>query len=128
VVIAPTVVVPVPTAPVAGEQRFSEVPDAGEDAQAARMRDALRQKIAVEKATPTPAPVVSTPARPTPTGTSSPVVAAPSATKTPEFAPAPEPGPASKQARLAALLQLYKADTITPQQYHTQRAKIIAEP
>ncbi len=134
-VIAPTVVVPVPAEPVQTptapikprtvEQRFSEVPAADDDAKAARMREALRQKIAGEQAAPTPAPVVSTPAKPTPTVTSSAVVAAPI---TPEFAPAPEPGPASKQARLATLLQLYKADSITPQQYHTQRAKIIAEP
>ena len=34
----------------------------------------------------------------------------------------------TKEARLAALLQQYKADQITPEQYHTQRAAIIAEP
>ncbi len=34
----------------------------------------------------------------------------------------------SKEARLAELLELYRADKITPQEYHTQRAKIIAEP
>src|SRR5688572_26678523 len=59
VVIAPTVVVPVPAEPVAApapvqakaaDSRFSEVPDASEDAQAARIREALRQKIAAEKA------------------------------------------------------------------------------
>jgi hypothetical protein len=36
--------------------------------------------------------------------------------------------PNSKELRLANLLQLYKADKITPQEYHLQRAKIIAEP
>jgi FKBP-type peptidyl-prolyl cis-trans isomerase (trigger factor) len=35
---------------------------------------------------------------------------------------------ASKEARLAELLTQYKADQITPEQYHTQRAKILAEP
>jgi hypothetical protein len=35
---------------------------------------------------------------------------------------------ASKEQRLNELLQLYKADRITPYEYHTQRAKIISEP
>ena len=34
----------------------------------------------------------------------------------------------SKEERLAALLQKYKADKITPEQYHQQRAAILAEP
>ena len=34
----------------------------------------------------------------------------------------------SKEQRLYDLLQLYKADKITPTEYHSQRAKIIAEP
>ncbi|HWD94461.1 MAG TPA: hypothetical protein VG938_19175 [Verrucomicrobiae bacterium] len=55
--------------------------------------------------------------------------------------PAPEPtmslpqlnGPASpltpaKQQKLDALLQLYRADQLTPEQYHDQRAKILSEP
>jgi hypothetical protein len=143
VVIAPTVVVPVPAEPVAApapvqakatDSRFSEVPDASEDAQAARIREALRQKIAAEKAAiatataapaPAPAPTVSAPAKPAAV-VQKPVVVQPVATNI-EAAPA-SPLSGSKQERLAALLQLYKADTITPQQYHTQRAAIIAEP
>lgn len=34
----------------------------------------------------------------------------------------------SKQARLQALLERYKADQITPEEYHKQRAAILAEP
>jgi hypothetical protein len=34
----------------------------------------------------------------------------------------------SKEKRLADLLDLYKADKITPTEYHQQRAKILAEP
>ncbi|MCL5095927.1 MAG: hypothetical protein M1608_00025 [Candidatus Omnitrophica bacterium] len=34
----------------------------------------------------------------------------------------------SKEKRLADLLELYKADKITPHEYHQQRAKILAEP
>jgi hypothetical protein len=35
---------------------------------------------------------------------------------------------AAKQQKLDQLLQLYRADQITPQEYHDQRAKILAEP
>ena len=40
----------------------------------------------------------------------------------------PLPISADKQARLAALLEQYNADSITPEQYQQQRAKILAEP
>ena len=40
----------------------------------------------------------------------------------------PPPISAAKEAQLQALLERYKADQITPQQYHTERARILAEP
>jgi hypothetical protein len=40
----------------------------------------------------------------------------------------PAPAPGSKEERLSELLDLYKADRISPAEYHDQRAKIIAEP
>lgn len=40
----------------------------------------------------------------------------------------PLPISASKQAKLDELLNQYKADRITPEQYHQQRAAILAEP
>jgi len=40
----------------------------------------------------------------------------------------PAPTPGSKEDRLSELLDLYKADKISPAEYHDQRAKIIAEP
>ena len=46
-------------------------------------------------------------------------------------APAPAPAPAApptKEQRLAALLVQYQTDKISPEEYHTQRAAIIAEP
>ena len=49
------------------------------------------------------------------------------ATFTPLTAPASSL-PASKEQRLQALLDQYKADKITAEEYHDQRAKIIAEP
>ena len=42
--------------------------------------------------------------------------------------PSPEsPLNSDKQHRLAELLQRYKADQITPEQYHEERAKILNE-
>ncbi len=49
----------------------------------------------------------------------------------PVYAPIPGPPPpvsADKEQRLHALLLQYQADQLTPQQYHEQRAKILAEP
>jgi hypothetical protein len=48
---------------------------------------------------------------------------------TPASTPAENTGiAASKEQRLADLLRRYRADEITPLEYHTERAKIIAEP
>ena len=38
------------------------------------------------------------------------------------------PAATGKEQRLADLLRRYQADEITPLQYHTERAKIVAEP
>jgi hypothetical protein len=40
----------------------------------------------------------------------------------------PLPISAVKEAQLQTLLERYKANQITPEQYHTERAKILAEP
>ena len=78
------------------------------------------------------APVVETPA---PAATAPAAVAteattpAPAEIKASVAKPAPSSAPAlSKDERLMLLLARYKADQITPEQYHTQRAAIIAEP
>ena len=42
--------------------------------------------------------------------------------------PAPLPISADKQQRLADLLRQYKADQLSPEQYHQARTKILAEP
>jgi hypothetical protein len=39
----------------------------------------------------------------------------------------PLPIAADKQQRLSVLLQKYRADQITPEQYHVERAKILGE-
>ncbi|MCX7723582.1 MAG: hypothetical protein N2379_11095 [Verrucomicrobiae bacterium] len=46
----------------------------------------------------------------------------------PTFEMAPLPLSAEKQRRLAELLAKYKADLITPEEYHRERARILAEP
>jgi hypothetical protein len=46
----------------------------------------------------------------------------------PELTGPPSPLPAAKQQKLDELLQQYRADRITPEQYHEQRAKILGEP
>jgi hypothetical protein len=40
----------------------------------------------------------------------------------------PLPVSAAKEAQLQVLLEKYEADQITPEQYHTERARILAEP
>jgi hypothetical protein len=43
-------------------------------------------------------------------------------------APEQPAGPKTKQQRLMELLDQYKADKLTPAEYHAQRAKILSEP
>jgi hypothetical protein len=141
VVAPPTYAQPAPAVTVTASPSFA-APTAADDPQTARIREAMRQRMAEENTHPTVAvqeettpattvqgsdqqPAVSTtvvtPAKPTKV-VSKPVPPAP----TPMTAP-PLPIPATKQERLAELLQKYKADQITPEEYHTQRAKILAE-
>jgi len=97
------------------------------DEQAELMRQRVRETIAEEQAREQAArsaaaaqPTVTEPpteASPQPGATGfKPIVAPPSALS------------GSKEARLAELTRRYKADQITPEEYHTERAKLIAEP
>lgn len=82
------------------------------------LREAMRTRMATES---------TATASTAPSATKS---AATSSTRAASFTPLtppPSPLPASKSQRLQALLEQYKADQITPEQYHSQRAKIIAE-
>lgn len=90
-------------------------PAGQEDPEAAKMREALQQRMSQEAVTA--AAVAETKAT------------APQAVN-PEYVPLTAPAlpiSASKEQRLQQLLQQYKADQITPEEYHAQRAKIIAE-
>lgn len=125
---APAVVAPVVVQPAPPAAPAQPVTTAVDDAQAARLREAVRTRLGAESTTPTPPPsVVAQP----PTTTAAPVEPKPevkSPTKDPVAIPAPAPPIfTSKEQRLANLLQQYKSDQITPQAYHEQRAKIIAE-
>jgi hypothetical protein len=108
----------------------------GDSAQAAHLRQVLRERMAqgsasVVTSNPVAAPVSSVSAEPTTLqatailNSSTTVIPAP-APVVPEAAPA-LPISGSKAERLASLLQQYKSDQITPQQYHEARSKILAE-
>jgi hypothetical protein len=84
---------------------------ADNDAQAAA-RAALLGKLGE----PEPVAVTPTPAAPTP---------APATVASPAPAPVPSPIALSKQERLQELLVRYKANEITPLEYHTKRAAIV---
>lgn len=141
-----TVVVPVPVeAPVAAPAKgeFSEPVSESDSAADARMKAALQQKMAELDAQP--AAVVVAPAPPVKPQPKVVVAPEPGAVKVPTkpaapatpavvFTPAPakieapaSPLPLTKQDRLAALLSRYKADQVTAQDYHVQRAAILAE-
>jgi hypothetical protein len=124
----PTVQAPPPIAPAT----LGPVID---DATRAKDQELLRQKLAALKAgqleTPPPPPAIDVKAKWSPNANTKPV--APAVEKAFPAVPAPSvapggPPPGSKEARLAQLTALYLADKITPLEYHTQRAKILAEP
>lgn len=137
-----TVVVPVPMEePVAAPAKaeFSEPASTSEAAADARMREALQQKmselnakpaIAVETPVPATKPVpVAKPQAPTysapPVAPAAPVVVA--LPKPTQLEAPVSTLPVTKRGRLAELLRRYKADEMTAQDYHSQRAAILAE-
>jgi len=140
--VTPTVVVQTP-------QTFEPVPGPDDAANITRAREAMRQKMLEMQTTPQPAPASTPAAEP---GKSVAAVTPPPASKpatssepTPAPKPAAKPAPAvatsnykpidapaspfsaSKQAKLSDLLARYRADAITAQEYHAQRAAILAE-
>lgn len=135
----PTVVVPVPVEPTTvvvapaaikapkvekSDARFSEVPDEAQEAKNAQLLESLRAKVAAEKVS---APVVANPTTPAKPASVFSAVPAEVAPITANIEAPASPLSGTKQDRLAELLRRYKADEITPQDYHKQRAQIIAE-
>lgn len=129
----PVPVAPPPPAIVAAPAPVTTTTD---DAQAEQLRQALRARMEEERAQPstavTPATTTTTVTQGSdlqPAVSTTTVVPSNPAPKAPVAIEAPVSSlPASKEARLAQLLQQYKTDQISPEQYHVQRAKIIAEP
>ena len=70
-------------------------------------------------------PQIPTPA---PAPAANQIQAAPPMISLPPMAAPPSSLSAAKQQKLDALLQQYRMDQLTPQQYHEQRAKILSEP
>ena len=139
----PVVETPQVTLPTTPEPAATP-PSPGDTEQAARLRQVLRERMGQRTAdaavTPTIPQVVSpeiSSTTPEPAVLSNTAVISSSTTVVVAPAPAPapvvlEPAPTlpisgSKSERLASLLQQYKTDQITPQQYHEERAKILAE-
>ena len=136
-------------------QVFENVP-ASDPESMARAREAMRQKMQELQSTPSAAPapavtpepakpvvaVAPPPAAPKPTPAAEPapgptpkpqpkVSPAPVATATSNYKPIEAPASpfsTAKQAKLNEILARYRADAITAQEYHAQRAAIIAEP
>ena len=97
---------------------FGPVPEAVTNANASRDLAAMRAEMALLKGSPT-----------VPTKSGRPTVSTALIASTPLVMEVPpDPLTSAKAARMAELLQRYKADQITPQEYHTQRAAILAEP
>jgi hypothetical protein len=127
--IAPAPVAPTQTAPPtpvkvsADQPTYAPVLQTADDEATARARAATRQKIAeleAQQSAGKPAPADAGPAKGQ--------VASESKPEFKSVAAPPLPISGSKEARLAELLRRYKADEITPDEYHRQRAKTLAEP
>lgn len=140
-----TVVVAVPAI---AKVEFSDPVSEVDSAAAERMKEALQRKMAELDAayapvvvSPTPAAksqpkVVVAPKKPMPTkkAPAKPIAPAVAAAPAVVIKPAPaqieapaSPLPVTKQSRLAELLSRYKADRLSAQDYHTQRAAILGE-
>jgi hypothetical protein len=124
------------------------VPTPVDEASIAKAREALRQKMQqLEAQPPAPvgaaafAPAVAKPGQAKPQEMAIKPEAKPTAVQAPKkpagmkgalaFPPIQGPPPsisADKQQRLAELLRKYRAEEITPEEYHQQRAKVLSEP
>ncbi len=144
--------VPAPaTKPRPGTEAVQTAPTISDAKVQAKARAALEQKMSELNqqnwATPAVAPATPPPPQTQPVAIS-PVKPAPPAVKPEVMSPANQinanypgkelglkpiqapllPISAAKEAQLQALLERYKADQITPEQYHAERARILAEP
>jgi hypothetical protein len=107
---------PAPSKPLTAEQ---------EAAARAIVDQKLFEITGVRPGTPSPSTAIAQP-QTTPRSTTPPAGQVTATTTTPATQTV-TPMQATRSEKLAALLQAYKADRITPIEYHSQRAKIIAE-
>jgi hypothetical protein len=110
------------------------LPPSADPAAIEKAREAMRQQIGQlppEPVAPAVQPQPVAPATQAYVARSAPAAKpAPAPKGLPVFEPLQGPPvtiSAEKQAQLSALLQRYKADEITPDQYHAERAKILAK-
>lgn len=122
-------------------QNANAVPAAGQPMSADQQQRAvemLRQEIGAERATMSTsggAPKKASSAnskkntKPAAASTNAPAMMAPAGQPADGTSvPVQAAGPKTKQQKLDDLLELYKADKLTPAQYHAERAKILAGP
>lgn len=127
-----------PVAPVAPPVVKAQPPVQHETPMATRPAPAVAPPAAASAPTYAPIPEPSNtvrptlPETPTPTPAPAPTVAnkqpAAPVVNLPPLSGPPSSLSAAKQQKLDALLQQYRADQISPEQYHEQRAKILSEP
>ena len=109
---------PAPAVKIPNSSEFGPVPETVANANASRNLAAMRAEMAL---------LQRTPAVPTKSGRST--VSTALIASSPLVMEVPlDPLTGAKAARMAELLQRYQADQITPKEYHTQRAAILAEP
>ena len=101
----------------------SAVPTPLDDQAIAKAREAMRQKMQQTEPAPLTAESEKLPAAPRP----QPHTKADKMASFPALHGPPTGLSADKEQRLQTLLQKYKADEITPEQYHAERAKIIGD-
>jgi len=121
---APAAVAPAPAVSHPGSSFFAPVPEAVENPNTSRAREALRQQMSAGPNTPGVAVVITKPGK----SDRKPVFTEPVLTPSPKIVVPLPPLTGSKEAQLAELLQRYTTDQITPKEYHTQRAAIMAAP
>ena len=130
----PPVVSAPPAQPEQPSASFAPPPEVVDDQAAAKAREAMRNRMDEVIATQPAQTPTARPQGPTAKSQEAPVAKA-QEPKAPKVQPAfpPIQGPAlpisaEKQQKLSELLTRYKADQVTPEQYHAERARILAAP
>ncbi len=92
------------------------------------LREKTSEPLAATDAVPAKSAPASKSQKPAKASSAKPASASPTGAIAAPTAPEPSTISKGKQQRLADLLEQYRADKITPAEYHAQRAKILSEP